>query len=346
MTFLDDLDIVDPAAVESSAPQYPVAQWLHGDPKLAAAGGVAHTGGLILPTKHIDESLTPPAGWSRTTIAFSSGKSENVLACAKPYLAVIRQRFRWFVVQGGQVSYAPRSAYREGMRGHVQVLALARGFEFPIVVTFKGKASQEFERLAKAFQAAVDAASAPLLKGKQGRFPRFAFYMPLVPGPHVKVGQKGQESIITPPILALPEKVDADVLKKLYIGREALVAAQAYYHAAAEWTAAWDKGGAEAENGEEQGTDFAPPPAPYPPPPDHEGDDVPLPYGDVDAGPQHYLTAQEALGAVKKAGLTRDDLMQALVEANGRATYSPERDTALVHRLIAQHIAPSAEIEF
>lgn len=276
MTFLDDLDVVDQTTIEATGPLYPVAQWLHGDPKLAAAGGVAHTGGVILPAKYLDDSIAPAPGWSRTTVAFSSGKSEAVLAAQKPRLAVIRTRFRWFVVQGGQVSYAPRSAYREGMRGHVQVLALARGFEFPIVVTFKGKASQEFERLAKAFQAAVDAASAPLLKGKQGRFPRFAFYMPLVPGPHVKVGQKGQESIITPPILALPEvKVDADVLKKLYIGREALVAAQAYYHAAAAWAAAWDKGGAEAENGEEQGTDFA-----------------------------------------------------------------------LVHRLIAQHIAPSAEIEF
>lgn len=340
MTFLDDLDVVDPAAVESSAPQYPVAQWLHGDPKLAAVGGIGHTGGLILPTKHIDESLTPPAGWSRTTVAFSSGKSENVLACARPYLAVIRQRFRWFAIFNGVATYYPRSAYAPGLRGHVQVLALARGFDFPIVVTFKGKASQEFERLAKAFQAAVDGASGPLLKGKLGRFPRFAFYLPLVPGPHVKVGQKGQESIITPPTLALPEKVDAETLKKLYIGREALVSAQAYYHAAAEWAAAWDKGGAE-ESGEEQGIDFAPP-APYPPPPDHEGEDVPLPYGDVDDGPRHYLTAQDALGAIKKAGLTRDDLMQALLEANGRATYSPERDTALVHRLIAQHIAPNS----
>ena len=34
--FISDLDIVDQATVETTAPAYPVAQWLHGDPKMAA----------------------------------------------------------------------------------------------------------------------------------------------------------------------------------------------------------------------------------------------------------------------------------------------------------------------
>jgi len=257
-TFLDDLDIVDPTAVEAAGPAYPVAQWLNGDPKLAAAGGVAHTGGLILPGKYLDEAMTPPAGWTRTTIAFSSGKSEPVLAAPKPRLAVIRTRFRWFVVYNGVTTFYPRAGYQAeaGMRGHVQALCAVHGFDFPVVVTFKGKASQEFERLLRDFSQKVQEAayrvtrdaqrgSSGVVPNAQNRFPRFAFYMRLAPGPHVKVGQKGQESIITPPVLELPSVITEDYLSKIYVGRDRLQDFQQFFHAAADWSMAWDRPGAE-----------------------------------------------------------------------------------------------------
>ncbi len=255
--FLDDLDIVDHSTVEAFGPTYPIAQWLHGDPKLAAAGGVAHTGGLILPTKYLDENQAPAPGWTRTTVAFSSGKSEAVLATQKPRLAVIRMRFRWFVVYNGVTTYSPRSGYmaNAGMRGHIQALCGLPGFDFPVVVTFKGKASQEFERLLREFSQKVQESAYRLLRDKdgsgriaansQGRFPRFAFYMRLAPGPHVKVGQKGQESIITPPVLEMPATITEDYLGKVYVGRERLMAFQQIYHDAADWAAAWDRPGAE-----------------------------------------------------------------------------------------------------
>jgi hypothetical protein len=256
--FIDDIDIVDQSTIETTGPTYPVAQWLHGDPKLAAAGGVAHTGGIILPAKYLDESVAPGPGWSRTTVAFSSGKSEAVLAAQKPRLSVIRTRFRWFVVNNGVTTYYPRAGYVAdyGMRGHVQALCGVHGFDFPIVVTFKGKASQEFERLLREFSQKVQEAAYRVTReagngasrvapNSQNRFPRFAFYMRLVPGPHVKVGQKGQESIITPPILELPNVISEDYLSKIYVGRERLQAFQAVYHDAAEWSAAWDRPGAE-----------------------------------------------------------------------------------------------------
>ena len=258
--FISDLDIVDQATVETAGPAYPVAQWLHGDPKLAAAGGVAHTGGIILPAKYLDDNVAPAPGWTRATIAFSSGKSESVLAAQKPRLAVIRTRFRWFVVYNGVTTFYPRSGYvaESGMRGHVQALCGVHGFDFPIVVTFKGKASQEFERLLREFSQKVQEAAyrltrergatagvAPNSHAFGSRFPRFAFYMRLAPGPHIKVGQKGQESIITPPVLELPSVVSDEYLSKIYVGRERLVALQEMYHDAAEWSAAWDRPGAE-----------------------------------------------------------------------------------------------------
>jgi hypothetical protein len=258
--FVSDLDIVDPATVETAGPAYPVAQWLHGDPKMAAAGGVAHTGGIILPDKYLDDSVAPAPGWSRTTVAFSSGKSESVLAAPKPRLAVIRTRFRWCVVYNGVTTFYPRSGYvaESGMRGHVQALCGVHGFDFPIVVTFKGKASQEFERLLREFSQKVQEAAYRLTRERGAaaggsanghaygnRFPRFAFYMRLAPGPHIKVGQKGQESIITPPVLELPSVISDEYLSKIYVGRERLVELQQMYHDAAEWAAAWDRPGAE-----------------------------------------------------------------------------------------------------
>lgn len=258
-TFLDDLDIVDATTVEATGPLYPVAQWLHGDPKLAAAGGVAHTGGVILPLKYLDESISPAPGWTRTTVAFSSGKSEAVLATQKPRLAVIRTRFRWFVVHNGVTTFFPRSGYlaETGMRGHLQALCGVPGFEFPVVLTLKGKASQEFERVLREFSQKVQDAAYRLARDARpdgigtgvaslaGRFPRFAFYLRLAPGPHVKVGQKGQESIITPPVLELPKQISDEYLGKAYVGRERLQAYQQIFHEAAEWATAWDRPGAE-----------------------------------------------------------------------------------------------------
>jgi hypothetical protein len=255
--FVSDLDIVDQATVETAGPAYPVAQWLHGDPKLAAPGGVAHTGGIILPAKYLDDNVAPAPGWTRTTVAFSSGKSEAVLAAQKPRLAVIRIRFRWFVVYNGVTTFYPRSGYvaESGMRGHLQALCGIHGFDFPIVVTFKGKASQEFERLLREFSQKVQEAAYRLTRERStasglaanshNRFPRFAFYLRLAPGPHIKVGQKGQESIITPPVLELPGVVSDEYLSKIYVGRERLVELQQVYHDAAEWAAAWDRPGAE-----------------------------------------------------------------------------------------------------
>jgi hypothetical protein len=258
--FVSDLDIVDQTTVEAAGPAYPVAQWLHGDPKLAAAGGVAHTGGIILPAKYLDEGIAPAPGWTRTTVAFSSGKSEDVLAAQKPRLAVIRTRFRWFVVYNGVTTFYPRAGYvaESGMRGHVQALCGLHGFDFPVVVTFKGKASQEFERLLREFSQKVQEAAHRLSREKgpaarvngtaPNRFPRFAFHMRLAAGPHVKVGQKGQESIITPPVLDLPSVISEDYLSKVYVGRERLMDFQQVFHEAADWSAAWDRPGAEETN--------------------------------------------------------------------------------------------------
>ena len=248
-SFVDDLDVVD-ETIAPSEPVYPLAQWLNGDPKLAAAGGVAHTGGVILPVKHVPEDVKLAPSWTRTTVTFANGKSEAVLASHKAALAVVRTRFRWRAQQNGATTYFPRTGYvgGAGLRGNLQVLCGIYGYAFPVVVTFTGRASQEFERLLQEFNHKVLEAARRLGMGKAGanghtppRLPRFAFYMKLVPGPHQKAGQKSAEAIITPPVLQLPDEVTPEYLSAAYVGRERLVELQQLYHDATEWTQAWDR---------------------------------------------------------------------------------------------------------
>lgn len=309
-----DADVIDPETVENIGPAYPMAQWLNGDPKMAAVGGVVHTGGVILPSKYVDDSIAPAPGWSRTTVAFSSGKSEPVLAAQKPRLAVIRTRFRWLVTYNGVTTFYPRSGYvaDSGMRGHIQALCGIHGFDFPAVVTFKGKASQEFEKLNKEFSQKVQEAAHKLLTAKDGqRFPRFAFYMRLAPGPHIKAGQKGQESVITPPVLELPSVLSDEYLSKIYVGRERLVEMQQIYRDAGEWASAWDRPGAEEDH------------------------DAPPPDADPDTGEvRDVLSMAEAAGAMKAAGVKESAFREALKAANGSFDYAPERDTVIVRGLV------------
>lgn len=245
--FTDDLQYVDQSSVELTGPQYPVAQWVNGDPKLAQAGGVAHLGGLALPTKYVDTAVAPPPGWASALLAFSSGKTEAVLTTPKARLAVIRTRFRWFRMNGSEYVYYPRADYAEGMRGHVQALCGVAGFDFPIVVTLKGKASQEFEKLLREFTTKTQEAAQEIVKPKRNgqRFPRFAFYMRLAAGPHVKAGTGNQSSVITPPVLDLPSVISEEYLGKVYVGRERLLAFQQIFHDAAEWADAWGRSGVE-----------------------------------------------------------------------------------------------------
>lgn len=252
--FLEDLEVIDPTAVEQSGPQYIKGQWHNGDQKLKQAGGVAYTGGLFIDRdKYLPDFVQATAEWKNATIVFESGKSVNVLASARPSLAVIRTRFRWFVTKGGETTYYSRNEYKQGanMRGHLQALCGVEGYDFPVVFTFKGMASKHFDTAVREFSAKVGEASARAMREKGGttgqQFPRYAFYMDIVPGAHEKVGEKGQESTITPPTLALPDKIDTGYLSKAYVGRERLQAMQLTWHEATDWAAAWDKAAPAAE---------------------------------------------------------------------------------------------------
>mgnify|MGYP001616160056 FL=1 len=252
-----DYDVVDPNASEQTVPVYPVAQWHNGQQALKALGGVQFSGGVVLPEKYLSEGSSFP-GWTKERITFRSGKEETALTAHNVSIAPIRTRFRWFVRQGAETAYYPRQAFVMGanMRGHLQVLAAVQGAAEPIVITFKGKASQSFEVVLKDFSAkVVQAANRQAPKGKP--LPRYAFWMPIAPGPHTKAGGAGHESVVTLPTLGLPADITQEYLQSLYIGRDSLIRFQEWYQEAGAWVDAWEKSGVEhaetaADHEEEQ----------------------------------------------------------------------------------------------
>jgi hypothetical protein len=240
-----DYDVVDPNAAEQSVPVYPVAQWHNGQQALRAAGGVQFAGGVILPSKYLPDGFALP-GWAGERITFRSGKEETALTAHKVVIAPIRTRFRWFARQGNETAYYPRNAFVMGanMRGHLQVLTAVQGTDEPIVITFKGKASQAFEAVLKDFSArVVQPANRRAPKGKP--LPRYAFWMTIAAGTHSKAGSTGQESIVTLPTLGLSPDITPEYLRSLYVGRDNLIRFQEWYQQAGPWTDAWEKTGVE-----------------------------------------------------------------------------------------------------
>lgn len=64
--------------------------------------------------------------------------------------------------------------------------------------------------------------------------------------------------------------------------------------------------------------------------------------GEIKAnGHSDTLTIGQAQEALKAAGVDIETFKQAIIEANGRASYSPARDTPLVRRLIEQNKQPA-----
>jgi len=238
-----DYDIVDPDATDQSWTRYPVAQWYNGQQALKAIGGVQYSGGAVLPAKYLSGGVIPD-GWTAGAVTFRSGTDEDVVTTQNIVFAPIRTRFRFFAKQGEEVVYYPRHAFAAGanMRGHLQALCAIQGMEEPIVVTFKGKASQAFEALLKDFDMRViHSANRTAPKGK--RLPRYAFWMSVTPGAHTKVGAPGHESAVTLPTLNLPADITREYLMSCYVGRENLERFQEWYKQADAWAGAWGVSG-------------------------------------------------------------------------------------------------------
>ena len=249
-----DYDLVDERTIETTLPTYPSAQWLNGQTALKALGGVAYTGGIVIPRRSLAaERDADVPGFTPTTLTFRSGKDEPALTAMTATVAVLRTRFCWKYGQNGHPLYVPRSGYvaNVGMKGRLQVLVVFQGDARPFAITFSAKASQFFENLLKGFDQQVVGAAHKLSPSGQ-RLPRFAFWLTLTAGKHQKANAD-YESIITPPTLTLPADITRETLRTWYVGRENLERFTALYHAAEAWAKAWNGGTASPLPADEPG---------------------------------------------------------------------------------------------
>ena len=254
--YLKDLENSDQSTVEIGGPAYPYLQWVNGKPDRKPLGGIAYTGGWFIPADNAPQEMPRP--WLAYELTHSTGDSTAGWASRDVTVAIIRSRFCWFYkAADGSTVRAARSEFDRNlnMRGHLQVLVGVHGLAEPYVLTLKGTASKSFEEQQQLFDryilgpANAGLAGKKTPDGKPIRAPRYAFWLALGPQRDEKkqpvfskVGQGNDTSMVTLMLSDAGSKaLPPDELAKRFVGPELRVQFQAWYHEAAEWTAAWGK---------------------------------------------------------------------------------------------------------
>ncbi len=245
-------DKIDPDTLPAPELKVPVAQWLIGNKGAGKAAGFAYTGGWWLPAKYD----FAPEGWEWMAERefVGSGKGEAGYQTPTITVAILRQRFRAYttVALNGKAQrvYAPYRDFVKGVhKSQRHVLAMLRAGEHPpqmIVLTLDATLSQQFGWAFSDFRKRVIEAAGQL---RQKQYPYHAFWMPLRPSGHVKVGDGQQSSWITAPELDLPEELTEADLKGLSVGAANLALFNEAYKSleVSAWMKTWDT--APAQNG-------------------------------------------------------------------------------------------------
>lgn len=243
-------DLIDPTTLEAGAPTFPLGQWFNGDSKLTKVGGVAYTGGFVIPFttkrgKRIVENI--PAdfdlpGFERTTVGFENGMEQTCLAALAADIAIIRFRRCVTKLANGKRLYLPWASYWKaydadptafkGWRGKYQVLAVFRTAPTtPFAVTFTGTNSQALDTGLAAIDELVAVTGKAL--GATKPLPRFAVWATVRVGEHV-IPNAEYTSKTTPPVVVTPEAT-----AHTFVGRENLQAFTRLWHAATPWVEAY-----------------------------------------------------------------------------------------------------------
>jgi hypothetical protein len=262
LSWLSAADTVDQETVESFGPQYPLIQWVNGNPKAKKAGGVEYTGGWFINAEQLssDELL----GWESGELVHDKGGSTLGFFSRDVTIAMIHTRHAWRVYNGERsVNFAwnqfDAAAQIGRPTGRLQVLCVVRGLEGfgPFVLTMKGSTGQAFagnrqnEGAIGAFnRLVIRPANALAVKtsANRAKFPWRAFWLTVGPQRNDKgeptfteVGTKPNTSMVTlPAAIGLPEKAAPADLFKLFVGKDNLESFNGLYNEARDWAAAWD----------------------------------------------------------------------------------------------------------
>jgi hypothetical protein len=245
---------------------YPVIQWVNGDMKAKAIGGISYTGGFFVSA---EQGLDLP-GWTPYTLVTRSGQEIVGFSCRDLTLTPIAFRRSWLVRrdEAGLPIRLPWNGYAEGTkydykkspRGRGQLLAKIKTSDGwladPVIITFSGMvAASVFSQgrtrgIVPAFgQIVVNQASRiAASKGNQKRYPLCAFTLDIGADRDgnglpifADVGKGDAKSKVTlPKWLNRPSGVVAtSEINKRFVGASQFDINQRIYNEAGEWTRAW-----------------------------------------------------------------------------------------------------------
>ena len=93
--WLGTVQEVDQSTVEIIGPQYPLIQWINGDPKARKAGGVAYTGGWFINAEQLASDELD--GWEAGELMHEKGGSTPGFFARDITIAFLRARRAWRV---------------------------------------------------------------------------------------------------------------------------------------------------------------------------------------------------------------------------------------------------------
>lgn len=243
-----DIDrMVDPQTVQVAL-RYPSAQWHNGQRSQKRIGGVAFTGGVLIPAANVPEGIRDIPGFTfEPNFVFPGGSEQPCFTATEVECAIIRDRRQWRQFTGVDargrrryVQYPITLPRQEGWRGHYQVLVVFRALPTrPFSLSLSGTNSQAWSEVVLPQVDSFLARLRLLLNVK--RLPRFGAWVTLRAGaPAVPNGDYSTET--TPPELVAPEAITRDeAIRRYFVGAENLQTFTQWYHEAQAWVEAWGR---------------------------------------------------------------------------------------------------------
>jgi len=277
--WLDSADDVDQSGVDLIGPEYPYIQWVHGDPKAKRVGGVIYTGGWFFPKQQAGAEEIE--GWEAGELTHDNGEETEGFFRRDLTVAVLHWRQCWQVKKANKRmavftwdNHAGAKAFAEAEGSHptsrLHALCIVQGLEEmgPIILTLGGVAAASFTTgykkhegvLARAARVIVKPVNAAISKkGKSSKFPYRAFWLTVGANRDERgeplfspVGEQQSVLLALPSLVGVPDKLDLDGARALFVGRENLAAFNDLYADAADWSKAWNDIAPQADDDDEE----------------------------------------------------------------------------------------------
>jgi len=231
----DNVQFPDEQAYQGES-TFPFIQWVNGQKAFAKLNPVLGSGGWAMQETNVLGELT----WSKGDLPHKNGDTTPCYFASKLNFALLAEKFRWFKVdpQSGQTVFIEK--YESGARGKYQVLVAVKEAgdlqSEPWMLTLKGMAAKHLYDVFKMYRGKLLPFAATIAKK---RLPLYAFWCEVGAGAPVTVGTAPNTSVITPPVMQMPELSNRDAVTKFlvehFVGQAGIDLFSAWWPIAQDW---------------------------------------------------------------------------------------------------------------